>query len=85
MDPDIWPYVAVGAGALGLVLAAFYARQVLVASPGNQRMQDISAAIREGAMAFLRRQYTWVAVFVVLMAAHNEACAIGRVLEALPV
>ncbi|MDP3984871.1 MAG: sodium-translocating pyrophosphatase, partial [Acidimicrobiia bacterium] len=33
------------------------------ASPGNDRMVEISEAIREGAMAFLRREYTWVAVF----------------------
>ena len=68
MDPDLWLYVAVAAGALGLLLAAFYARQVLAAPPGNDRMREISAAIREGAMAFLKREYTWVAVFVAAMA-----------------
>ena len=68
MDPDLWLYVAVSAGALGLLLAAFYARQVLAAPPGNDRMREISAAIREGAMAFLKREYTWVAVFVAAMA-----------------
>jgi K(+)-stimulated pyrophosphate-energized sodium pump len=68
VDPVNWLYIAVGAGALGLLLAVFYARQVLGASPGNERMQEISAAIREGAMAFLRREYAWVAVFVVIMA-----------------
>jgi K(+)-stimulated pyrophosphate-energized sodium pump len=68
VDPDLWLYVAVAAGALGLLLAAFYARQVLAAPPGNDRMREISAAIREGAMAFLKREYTWVAVFVAAMA-----------------
>ncbi|MDX1385156.1 MAG: sodium/proton-translocating pyrophosphatase, partial [Thermoanaerobaculia bacterium] len=68
MDPDIWLYVAVGAGVAGLLLAVFFSRQVLAAPEGNDRMREISAAIREGAMAFLRREYTWVAVFVVLMA-----------------
>ena len=68
MDPDIWLYVAVGAGISGLLLAVVFARQVLAAAPGNDRMKELSAAIREGSMAFLRREYTWVAVFVVIMA-----------------
>jgi K(+)-stimulated pyrophosphate-energized sodium pump len=38
------------------------------APQGNERMREISAAIREGAMAFLRREYAWVAVFVLLLA-----------------
>ena len=68
MDPDIWLYVAVGAGIAGLLLAVVFSRQVLAAPPGNDRMKELSAAIREGSMAFLRREYTWVAVFVVAMA-----------------
>ncbi|MEE9299479.1 MAG: sodium-translocating pyrophosphatase [Acidimicrobiia bacterium] len=68
MDPDFWLYVAVGAGIAGLLLAVMFARQVLAAPPGNERMQELSASIREGAMAFLKREYTWVAAFVVLMA-----------------
>jgi K(+)-stimulated pyrophosphate-energized sodium pump len=68
VDPDIWLYVAVGAGISGLLLAVVFARQVLAAPPGNDRMKELSAAIREGSMAFLRREYTWVAVFVVIMA-----------------
>jgi K(+)-stimulated pyrophosphate-energized sodium pump len=67
VDPEFWLYVAVGAGVLGLALAALFSRQVLAAPEGNDRMREISAAIREGAMAFLRREYTWVGVFVVLM------------------
>ena len=50
-------------------LAAFYARYVMAALPGNERMVEISAAIREGSMAFLRREYTWVAAFVAVLAA----------------
>src|SRR5665811_179599 len=62
-------YAAVVTALLALALAVFYARQVLAAPRGNARMVEISDAIREGAMAFLRREYTWVAVFVVVMAA----------------
>jgi K(+)-stimulated pyrophosphate-energized sodium pump len=62
-------YIAVGAGVAGLLLALVFSRQVLAAPQGNDRMRELSAAIREGAMAFLRREYTWVAVFVAVMAA----------------
>jgi len=62
------PYVALGAAAAGLVLAAVFAKIVNAADPGTERMREIAAAIREGAMAFLRREYTWVAVFVIGMA-----------------
>ena len=68
MDPIAWVYIAVVAGALALLLAVFYGRQVLAAPPGNERMQELSSAIREGAMAFLRAEYRWVAGFVVIMA-----------------
>jgi K(+)-stimulated pyrophosphate-energized sodium pump len=62
-------YVALAASLAALGLAAFYARYVMAAHPGNDRMIEISAAIREGSMAFLRREYTWVAVFVAALAA----------------
>ncbi len=68
MEPDIWPYIAVVAGAAGLILAVVFARQVLATSPGNDTMVGLMGAIREGSMAFLRRQYTAVALFVVVMA-----------------
>jgi len=59
---------AIVSALLALGLAIFFARQVLAAPRGNERMVEISDAIREGAMAFLRREYTWVAGFVVIMA-----------------
>jgi K(+)-stimulated pyrophosphate-energized sodium pump len=68
VDPEAWLYIGVGAGLLGLILAFFFARQVLAAPQGNERMREISAAIREGSAAFMRREYTWVALFVVAMA-----------------
>ncbi len=68
MEPDIWPYVAVAAGLGGLGLAVFYARQVLAAAPGNETMVGLMDAIREGSMAFMKRQYAAVAAFVAVMA-----------------
>ncbi|HJQ76625.1 MAG TPA: sodium-translocating pyrophosphatase [Acidimicrobiia bacterium] len=61
-------YIALAAGALALVLAVYYTRVVLAAPQGNERMVELSTAIREGAMAFLRREYIWVSVFVLAMA-----------------
>ncbi len=68
MDPDLWLYIAVGAGIAGLLLSVVFARQVMAAPQGNDRMKELSAAIRDGSMAFLKREYTWVAAFVLLMA-----------------
>jgi K(+)-stimulated pyrophosphate-energized sodium pump len=66
--PDLILYVALGAGFAALVLAAYYTRAVLAAPRGSQRMVEISDAIREGAMAFLRREYSWILIFVVVIA-----------------
>ncbi len=68
MSSDAVLVIAVLAGLSALVLAFYYARVVLAADPGNDRMRELSAAIREGANAFMRREYTWVAVFVVALA-----------------
>jgi K(+)-stimulated pyrophosphate-energized sodium pump len=65
---DTLLYVALFAGVAALVLAVYYARAVLATPRGSERMVEISDAIREGAMAFLKREYTWVAVFVAAMA-----------------
>ena len=59
---------ALAAGAAAIVLAVYYARVVLAADQGSTRMRELSTAIREGADAFMRREYTWVAVFVAAMA-----------------
>ena len=66
---DSFYVAAAGVAAIaGLVLAGFFARQVSAADPGNERMVELMAAIREGAMAFLRRQYTVLAGFVAVVA-----------------
>jgi len=67
VDPDIWIWLAGASGLAALALAAIFARQVVAADPGNDRMVEIGQAIREGAMAFIRREYTWVSGFVVVM------------------
>ncbi|MDX1710330.1 MAG: sodium-translocating pyrophosphatase [Rhodovibrionaceae bacterium] len=49
-------------GLLAIVYGIWASRSVLTASPGNQRMQEIAAAIQEGAKAYLNRQYRTIAV-----------------------
>ena len=64
---DAVPYLAALAAVAGLALAAFFYGKVRQADPGNERMVHLMTAIQQGAHAFLRREYTWVAGFVVLM------------------
>lgn len=61
------PYFALIASALALVLAYYFAKTVMKADEGTDLMKEIGQAIREGAMAFLRREYQWVSVFVIAM------------------
>ncbi len=53
-------WLIVLAGALSIVYAAWATSSVLAADAGNARMQEIAAAVREGAQAYLRRQYTTI-------------------------
>src|SRR6267154_602127 len=47
-------------GVLALVYAVWTIRTVMAADAGSARMQEIAAAIREGAQAYLKRQYTTI-------------------------
>ena len=60
--------VAIVAGGVALLFAAGMAARVLRADPGNQRMRAIGDAIREGSGAFLRREYTVLLPFVLIVA-----------------
>jgi K(+)-stimulated pyrophosphate-energized sodium pump len=64
---SLLPLLVLGAGGLALLFAAYLAYKVISEDPGNERVQEIGAAIHEGAMAFLSREYKLLAVFVVVM------------------
>jgi K(+)-stimulated pyrophosphate-energized sodium pump len=55
------------AGVLALVFAAYLAQRVLSADEGTDLMKEIGAAIQEGASAFLKREYTVLAGFVLIV------------------
>ena len=54
-------------GAIGLVIAAFFYFRVKALPDGNETMRRIAGYIREGAMAFLNRQYRVLAVYAVVV------------------
>jgi K(+)-stimulated pyrophosphate-energized sodium pump len=68
LDGRIYLWIALGVGVLALVAAIALARCVLCEDTGTPAMQDISNAIREGAEAFMARQYRSIGVMAVVIA-----------------
>src|SRR5215831_8466757 len=60
-------WLIVACGALSIVYAIWAIRSVLASDAGNPKMQDIAAAIRVGAQAYLKRQYTTIGVVGVVI------------------
>jgi K(+)-stimulated pyrophosphate-energized sodium pump len=65
MTEILWGIVA--CGALAIIYAAYTIRAVMNADAGSDRMQEIANAIREGAQAYLNRQYTTIAMVGVVI------------------
>jgi K(+)-stimulated pyrophosphate-energized sodium pump len=61
-------YIALGAGVLALLFAILTTQRVLREDQGDDTMRSIAVLIQEGAAAFLRREYTYLAGFVVIVA-----------------
>jgi len=81
-------YLIVLCGLIAIAYAAWSARDVLAADAGSARMQEIAAAIQEGATAYLRRQYTTIAivgvvVFIIVALLLSISSAIGFAIGAI--
>ncbi|HEX2412976.1 MAG TPA: sodium-translocating pyrophosphatase [Solirubrobacteraceae bacterium] len=79
---DYGVVVALVCAALAIAYGLLTTRSLLALSPGNATMQGLSAAIQEGASAYLRRQYTTIGIvgivlFVVLIFVQDATVAIG--------
>ncbi len=75
-------------GVLALLYGGITVRSVLSQSAGNERMQEIAAAIQEGAAAYLNRQYTTIAfagvvIFVAAFAVFGWQVAVGYLIGAV--
>jgi len=61
-------YLGVGAGIIAAVYAFFLVARINKLPAGNEKMQEIAAAIQEGAMAYLGRQYRTVGIVAAILA-----------------
>jgi K(+)-stimulated pyrophosphate-energized sodium pump len=80
--------VIIACGLLALVYGFITAKQVLASDAGTARMQEISAAVQEGARAYLNRQYTaigivGVVILIILGATLGIHVAIGFIIGAV--
>ncbi len=82
---DYGVVIALCCAVAGVVYGAIITQRLLRKSPGNKEMRDISAAVQEGARAYLTRQYTIIAGVAVVLAVliaiiQNIDTAIGFVI-----
>jgi len=86
MDTVMWAIIL--CGLLSIVYGVYTVRAVMASSAGTARMQEIAAAIQEGAQAYLARQYTTIAIagaaiFVIVGVLLGWLVAIGFLVGAM--
>src|SRR6201996_903137 len=67
-NDSIWLWIAIGVGIVALLAALLLSKSVLAGDTGTAEMRVISDAIREGAEAFLARQYRTIGILAVVLA-----------------
>jgi K(+)-stimulated pyrophosphate-energized sodium pump len=68
VDPSSLQLIILPAGLIAIAFALFLARDVLRRDTGTKAMEDVAATIFEGAVAFIRRQYSTIAVLALVVA-----------------
>jgi len=68
MEIPIYIFIALIAGILSILMAIVFAKKVMKADPGNERMQEVSGYIESGASTFIRTQYKILGIFVIVLA-----------------
>jgi len=86
MAIELWFVFA--CGVVALLYGVYASRAVLAADPGSERMQEIAAAVQEGARAYLNRQYRAIAVvgaviFVIITGLFGIKVGIGYLIGAV--
>jgi K(+)-stimulated pyrophosphate-energized sodium pump len=66
MDASSLQLIILPAGIIAILFALYLARDVLARDTGTEAMQDVAGTIYEGAVAFLRRQYTTIGILAVV-------------------
>jgi len=76
--------IALAAGVAAILFAIVLTRQILREDQGDETMRGIAASIQEGAAAFLKREYTFIAIFVAFVTAVLVIFIDYDVLDKLP-
>ncbi|MBA2718893.1 MAG: sodium-translocating pyrophosphatase [Chloroflexi bacterium] len=66
MSADTLQLIILPAGIIAVLFAIYLARDVLARDTGTKEMEDVAGTIFEGAVAFIRRQYTTIAILAVV-------------------
>jgi len=62
-------YISLALGVVAIIVAFYIRNKILAQSPGDEKMQEVGKAIREGALAYLQQQARLMGVFILILSA----------------